>query len=138
MCSRIEEVEPTVGLPTPWIFRRILQLARPSTDTRPPFLQLFRESAQFSQHLRHAVDTADFRRNGHFVGLFNLPVHAPTRGHPFYSYSENPLHLVAFYDTLWIRTTYSHLKPRGPTGSKIIPKYITRCHQVCKVYVQLC
>ena len=38
MCRRIEEVGPTVGLPTPKTFRRVLKRARPSTDTGPPFL----------------------------------------------------------------------------------------------------
>ena len=47
----------------------------------------------------------------HFVGFFS--VRAPARGHPFYSYSEKPPYLVAFYDTLGIRRTYSHLKPPG-------------------------
>ena len=48
-----------------------------------------------------------------------MPVQAPTRGHPFYGNSEKPPHLVAFYDTLGIRRTYSHLKPRGPHRESI-------------------
>ena len=52
----------------------------------------------------------------HFVGFFNVPVQAPTRDRLFYGYSEKPSHLVAFYDTLGIRMTYYHLKPRGPNG----------------------
>ena len=60
MCRRIEEVEPTVGLP--------------------------------------------------FVGFFNVPVQALTQDHPYNDYSEKPPHLVAFYDTLGIQRTYSHLK----------------------------
>ena len=30
------------------------------------------------------------QRHRHFVGFFNLPVQASTRGHPFYGYSEKP------------------------------------------------
>ena len=38
MCRQTEEeVVPTVGLPMPWTFRRVLKRARPSTDTGPPF-----------------------------------------------------------------------------------------------------
>ena len=32
--------------------------------------------------------TVGLPRHGYFVGFFNVPVQAPTRGHPFYSYSE--------------------------------------------------
>ena len=35
------------------------------------------------------------QRHRHFVGFFNVPVQAPTRGHPFYGYAEKPPHLVA-------------------------------------------
>ena len=39
MCRRTEEeVGPTVGLPMPKTFHRVLKSARPSTDTGPPFL----------------------------------------------------------------------------------------------------
>ena len=55
------------------------------------------------------------QRHRHFVWFFNVPVQAPTRGHP-YGYSEKPPHLVAFYDTLGIRRTYSRLKPSCPHG----------------------
>ena len=58
------------------------------------------------------------QRHRHFVGSFNVPVQAPTRDHPFYSYSEKPPHLVSFYYTLGIRRTYSHLRPRGPDGER--------------------
>ena len=57
------------------------------------------------------------QRHIHFVGFFNVPVQAPTRGQPFYTvYSEKPPHLVAFYDTLGIRRTHSRLKPRVTTA----------------------
>ena len=40
-------------------------------------------------------------------------------GPPFlYGDSDTPPHLVAFYDTLGIRRTYSRLKPRCPQGGK--------------------
>ena len=58
------------------------------------------------------------QRHKHFAGFFNVPVQAPTRGHPFYGYYEKPPHLIAFYDTLGIRRTNSHLKPpRPPRGN---------------------
>ena len=38
----------------------------------------------------------------HFLGLFNVPVQAPTRGNPFYGYSKNSSYLVAFHDTMGI------------------------------------
>ena len=37
---------------------------------------------------------------------------------PFYCYSQKPPFLVAFYDMLGIRRTYSHLKPLGPHGNQ--------------------
>ena len=39
------------------------------------------------------------KRHIHFVGFFNVPVQATTRGHQ-YGYSEKPPDLVACYDTL--------------------------------------
>ena len=62
------------------------------------------------------------QRHRHYVGFFNVPVQAPTRGHPFYAYSENPPHLVTIYDTLGIRRTYSHLKPPGPPRGVLLIK----------------
>ena len=59
--------------------------------------------------------TVGFQHHGYFVGFFNVPVQAPTRGQ-IYGYSGKPPHLVAFYDTLGIRRTYSRLNPRVPTG----------------------
>ena len=56
---------------------------------------------------------SDSQCHRHFVGFFNMPVQAPTRGHPFYGSSKEPTHLDAFYNTLGIRRTYSHLKPPG-------------------------
>ena len=57
------------------------------------------------------------QRHRHFVGFFNVPVQAPTRGHPFYMViPRNRPHLVAFYDTLGIRRTLSRLNPRVSTG----------------------
>ena len=55
-----EEVEPTVGLPTPQTFRSVLYRARPSTDTGPPFLY---GDSDTPPHLvafyDHAGDTED-------------------------------------------------------------------------------
>ena len=38
------------------------------------------------------------QRHRHFLGFFNVPVQALTRGQPFKGYSEKPM-LVAFNDT---------------------------------------
>ena len=52
------------------------------------------------------------QRHRHFVGFFNVPY--TDTGPPFlYGYSDKPPHLVAFYDTLGIRRTYSRRKPPG-------------------------
>ena len=54
----------------------------------------------------------------HSVGFLNVPVQAP----PWDQHSKKPHHLLAFYDTLGKRRTYSRLKipgPKGLTGSKI-------------------
>ena len=32
------------------------------------------------------------QRHRHFVGFFNMPDQAPTRGQPFYVYSDKPPH----------------------------------------------
>ena len=56
-----------------------------------------------------------YQRHRHFVGFFNVPIQAPTRGHSFYSYSEKLPHLLTINVTLGIRRTYSHLNPRVPT-----------------------
>ena len=53
-----------------------------------------------------------------FVRFFNVPVRTPTRSHPFYGKSEKPTHLVAFYNTVGKRRTYSHLDPRSPHREK--------------------
>ena len=58
------------------------------------------------------------QRHRHFVGFFNVPVQAPTRGHPFYTVipKKKTAHLVAFNDTLGRRRSHSRLKPRVPRG----------------------
>ena len=56
----------------------------------------------------------------HFAGFFNVPVQVPTRGQPFYGYSEKLPHLVAFYDMLGMQRTYSQLNfPGIPMGMNI-------------------
>ena len=71
----------------------------------------------------------------HFIGFFNVPVQVPTRGHPFYGYSEKPPHLVAFYDTLGIWRTYSHLKPRCPHGGGVKPQ-MSGEHMALSFYIK--
>ena len=48
------------------------------------------------------------QRHRHFVGFFNVPVQATTRGQQ----------LVAFDDTQGIRRTHSRLNPPGPHGDR--------------------
>ena len=55
-------------------------------------------------------------RHRHFVGFFNVPVLAPTRGQPFYDYSEKPPISVAFSTRMGTRKTYSLLTPTGSHG----------------------
>ena len=56
------------------------------------------------------------QRHKHFVGFFNVPVQAPTRDPPFYSYSEKPPHFSRLLRHAWGRRTHSRLKPPGPHG----------------------
>ena len=58
------------------------------------------------------------QRHRHFVGFFNVPVQAPTRGHPFYTViPRNRPILAPFTITLRIRRTHSRLNPRALTGA---------------------
>ena len=56
---------------------------------------------------------SDSQRHSHFVLFFNVPIQAPTRGHPFYMII--PRNRI-IYDTLGIRRTHSRLNPRVLTG----------------------
>ena len=63
------------------------------------------------------------QRHRLFVGFFNVPVQALTQSKPFLGYSEKPLYLVDFYDTLGIRRTHSRLNPRVLTvGVFVCPR----------------
>ena len=77
---------------------------------------------------RHIDVQADWRRSCTYgrapnaidisQGSLTCPSYTDT-GPPFlYGDSDTPPHLVAFYDTLGIRRTYSRLKPRRPQGGK--------------------
>ena len=59
-------------------------------------------------------------RHIYLVGFFVVPVQEPTRGHSVYSFfpRKRPIS-VAFYACIGERRTYSHLKPRVPTGVKV-------------------
>ena len=59
---------------------------------------------------------SDSQRHIYFVGFFNVPVQAPTRDQPFYTIIPTTAPLVAFYDTLGIRRTYSRHNSQGPHG----------------------
>ena len=53
----------------------------------------------------------------HFIVFFNVPVQAPTRGQLFLGYSEKPSHFRRLFTTRWgYRGSFSHFKPRVPTG----------------------
>ena len=54
------------------------------------------------------------QRHGHFVGFFNVPVQAPIRNQPFYTFIPRNRPLIAFYDTMGIRRTHSRLNLPGP------------------------
>ena len=60
-----------------------VQVAR--TGIEPP------SSCSASQGLNHSATAAPHR---HFVGFFNVPVQAPTRGHPFYTVIPTNVALV--------------------------------------------
>ena len=72
------------------------------------------------------------QRHRHFVGFLNVSVQAPTRGQ--YGYSEKQPNLVAFYDTLGIRTTDSRLYPWVVKGGLLLRiralEYVRKCHNV--------
>ena len=61
--------------------------------------------------------TVGLPRHRHFVGFFNVPVQAPTRGQPFYTVilRNRPIYF-AFTIMLGIRRTNSQLNPPGPHG----------------------
>ena len=77
---------------------------------------------QYFSHICDGTDVqADWRRSCTYgratnaidisLGSLTCPSYTDT-GPPFlYGYSDTPSHLVAFYDTLEIRSTYSQLKP---------------------------
>ena len=59
MCRRTEEVGPTVGLPTPYTFHRVLKRVRQSTATGPTFLNGYSEKPP---HFVAFYDTLGIRR----------------------------------------------------------------------------
>ena len=55
------------------------------------------------------------QRHRHFVGFFNVPVQAPTRGQPFYTVIPRNRPIESpFTITLGIRRTHSRLNPPPP------------------------
>ena len=56
------------------------------------------------------------QRHGHFAGFFNVPVLHRHGTNLFIRWFRHTAPLVAFYDTLGIRRTYSRLKP--PASSR--------------------
>ena len=60
----------------------------------------------------------------HYVGFFNVPVlhrHGTTL---FIPWSHIPPHLIAFYDTLGIRRTYSRVKPPEIKMNKVLQSLV--------------
>ena len=60
-----------------------------------------------------AKSTVGLQRHRHFVGFFNVPVQAPTRGQSFYKViPRNRPILVAFYDTLGKRRSQDEIRDK--------------------------
>ena len=86
------------------------------------FICVLRHMQRYFSHIRDGTDVqADWRRRCTYgrapnaidilQGSLTCPSYTNT-GPPFlYGESDTPPHLVAFYDTLGIRSTYSRLKP---------------------------
>ena len=60
--------------------------------------------------------TVELRRHRHFVGCFNEPVQAPTRGQPFYGYDHDQVNVgqsisavLDFNSKTLARKTYKNL-----------------------------
>ena len=67
----------------------------------------------------------------HFVGFFNVPVHAPTRGHPFYGCSEKPPNFNRLSRRAWgYEGPILVIHPRVPTGAW----HVCDCNYVTKHY----
>ena len=57
----------------------------------------------------------------HFVGFFNVPVEAPTRGQPFYGYSKKPLHFSRLLLHTWgYGGRILNLTPQVPEGGGLL------------------
>ena len=69
-----------------------------------------------------------------FAGFFNVPVLHRHWTNLFKRWFRHTAHLVAFYDTLGIRRTYSRLKPRGlALGDALV-----RCLSIRKSSIEAC
>ena len=74
-------------------------------------------TAQMYRRTEEEVDvvpTVGLPRHRHFVGFFNVPVLHRHGTNLFIRWFRHTAPLVAFYDTLGIRRTYSRLKPPAP------------------------
>ena len=58
-------------------------------------------------------------RHRHFIGFFNVPVQAPTRGQPFYGYAEKQPHFSRLLRHSWryVRSILA-LNPGVPMGEQ--------------------
>ena len=85
------------------------------------FIGVLRHMQQYFSHTCHSTDVqADWRNSTYgrapnaidiSQGSLTWPSYIDTGPTFLYSDSDTPPHLVAFYDTLGIRRTYSRLKP---------------------------
>ena len=94
----------------------------------PPFLKSW---------IRHWVS----QRHRHFVEFFNVPVQAPTRGHPFKRLFREIAHLVIFYGHAGIRRAHSRFIPRVLTGDPYIYSTMNwqlQCNAVPRVLSRVC
>ena len=64
------------------------------------------------------------QRHIHLAGFFNVPVQHRHRTNLFIRWFRHTAPLVAFYDTLGIRKTYSRLKPPAPSRGRNALKHV--------------
>ena len=71
------------------------------------------------QKLRNEEVRSGSKRHRHFAGFFNVPILHRHGTNLFIRWFRHNAPLVAFYDTLGIRRTFSRLKPPAPSRGKI-------------------
>ena len=75
---------------------------------------------------RRSCTQSGAQRHRHFVGFFDVPVQAPTRGQPFNGYSEKPPHFSRLLRRAWGYEGYILiLNPEVSTGMFIQADWIS-------------